>query len=71
MPSARQQALLLLGARIGVRIARRRVARARSLRWAVRVPLVTLTVGTMVVAIAAMMAPAPRHESRRRPARLR
>ena len=62
-----QQRLALIAVRLGGRMAVRRVSRARSLRWAVGVHLVTLVVAALaVVAVAAIVA-VPERPSRRRP----
>lgn len=63
MTAARKIALRLT-ARAGLGIARHRVVRARSLRWAVRVPLVTMAVVSAMV-VAAMVTAAPADRSRR------
>lgn len=67
-----QQRLALIAVRLGGRMAARRASRARSLRWAAGVHLVTLVVAALaVVAVAAIVAtparPPRRHPSDRRP----
>lgn len=54
-----QKRLALFGARLGGRMAVRRVSRARSLRWAVGVHLVTLVVAALAVVVAAAVVSAP------------
>ena len=44
-----QQRAVRIGVRLGGRVVRRRVERSRSLRWAVRVPMVTLAVCCLVL----------------------
>jgi len=63
-----QKRLALFGARLGGRMAVRRVSRARSLRWAVGVHLVTLVVAALAVVVAAAVVSAPARPSRRDPA---
>lgn len=60
-----RQRAVKLAARAGLRFTRRRLERTRSLRWAARVPLVTLA-STSLVALIVLRAPAaPRRPGRR------
>lgn len=52
-----QQRVMRVAVVVGGRVARRRIERSRSLRWAVRVPMVTLAVCAVMLLVVSRRPP--------------